>query len=288
MKGLKFKVGMAVEVNHNKGYYPATIVEEVGFNSYLVKYTNSDTEGDSEDIVEETIDSFDIRPVPPKSKAKRFDLLVKVEAFYDLAWRAGFVTKILEHNAYVVQLKDENKERQFSHSEMRPRLRLLNGRWVCNSKETNEQSEENTSPQSKGEEHIKVEVDVTQMDIECCEAQEVELPEVTGAGLAGEERIQAGAGVTQMDIECCEAQEVELPEVTGAGPAGEEHIEAEVGVIHMDIKCCEAQGVKLPEVTGAAPAVRWTLLSEILLGRSVKLITGRKKNFCLVSYLRVL
>ncbi|XP_050224230.1 DUF724 domain-containing protein 2-like isoform X2 [Mercurialis annua] len=133
MEGLKFSKGMAVEVNFDKtkfqaAWFPATILEETGFNSFLVKCDHSRNNGKN-DHMEETVDSFHIRPPHPKLDIATYEVLQAVDAFVDSSWRDARITRTLIDGRYNVVLKHTNKELELRHSEIRPHLHLENGSW---------------------------------------------------------------------------------------------------------------------------------------------------------------
>ncbi|EEF46743.1 RNA binding protein, putative [Ricinus communis] len=126
MEGLRFSKGMAVEVNLNKenledAWFPATVLEEVGFNSFLLDC------GSSNGHIKETVDWFHIRPPPPKLDITEFEILEAVDVFHESSWREALIIKILIEGRYSVSLKHAQKEMQLSQSEIRPHLSLMDG-----------------------------------------------------------------------------------------------------------------------------------------------------------------
>ncbi|XP_065879054.1 DUF724 domain-containing protein 3-like [Euphorbia lathyris] len=126
MKGLGFFKGMHVEVNDTDAWFSASVVDEVGFNSFLVEYDHNN--------VREIIDSFHIRSVPPKLVVESFEILEVVEGFHDSCWKIGTISQILKEGRYVVLLKSEDEVLELDQSLIRPHLLWFNGRWVslCN------------------------------------------------------------------------------------------------------------------------------------------------------------
>ncbi|XP_048228137.1 DUF724 domain-containing protein 6 isoform X3 [Ricinus communis] len=129
MEGLRFSKGMAVEVNLDKenledAWFPATVLEEVGFNSFLLDC------GSSNGHIKETVDCFHIRPPPPKLYITEFEILEAVDVFHESSWREALIIKILTEGRYSVSLKHAEKEMQLSQSEIRPHLSLMDGVWV--------------------------------------------------------------------------------------------------------------------------------------------------------------
>ncbi|WCJ39139.1 protein of unknown function 724 1 [Euphorbia peplus] len=131
MKGLNFGKGMAVEVNLNSeisrdAWFPAVILEEAGFNSFLVEYCRSSNDGP----IKETIDSFQIRPPPPEFEVEEFEMRQCIEAFHDSCWKKGTIRKTLTRRRYIVDLDSVKQEIQFRHSEIRPHQIWKNRKWV--------------------------------------------------------------------------------------------------------------------------------------------------------------
>ncbi|WCJ39138.1 protein of unknown function 724 1 [Euphorbia peplus] len=131
MKGLNFGKGMTVEVNLNgeisqDAWFPAVVLEEVGFNSFVVEYWRSSNDGRRT----ETFDSFQIRPSPPEFEVKEFEIHQCVEAFHDSCWKKGIITMTLTRGRYSVKLDSVEQEIQSIYSEIRPQRIWKNGKWV--------------------------------------------------------------------------------------------------------------------------------------------------------------
>lgn len=123
-----FTVGKAVEVSferydHRDVWFPATVVEVFGNDSFLVEYQKSNVR----DKV--TVGSFQIRPCPRHLKNTNFCLLEKVDAFYDFGWWSGVITKMLADSRYVVFFKQFNLEKEVSGLELRRHMDWKNGTW---------------------------------------------------------------------------------------------------------------------------------------------------------------
>ncbi|PON71083.1 Agenet domain containing protein [Parasponia andersonii] len=132
-----FRPGTAVEVDLNAenpgfNWVPVVFLGEVGKDFVVVKYKKSSNNGES---VKVTVHVQQIRPQPPEMNDTNFDLLDKVDAFCDLSWSVGVITKILSERRYVVTFRLEKKEKEFNHSEVRPHLDWIDGQWVTNSGE---------------------------------------------------------------------------------------------------------------------------------------------------------
>ncbi|KAL2934980.1 DUF724 domain-containing protein 2 [Bienertia sinuspersici] len=146
MRDLNFKPGTAVEVNCDSDiscdiWFPATLIKQVANNCFLVEYQSSKEAG----LQKVAVDSFHIRPPPPSSSNKPFNLLEKVDAFYDFRWLSGVVTKILADGRYIVYFKRTKKEKELSHADLRLHMEWHNNKWI--------QSFQDTSMTSNAEKH---------------------------------------------------------------------------------------------------------------------------------------
>ncbi|KAJ0520488.1 putative Agenet-like domain-containing protein [Helianthus annuus] len=114
--------GRKVEVSLERDvWFPATIVEDLGNNQFLVEY---------KDLQRVNIDHLHIRPSIPQVTSTSFGLLEKVDAFYDYGWWSGVITKKLADSRYVVYFKHTNKDKEFSHLDLRPHLEWKDDKWL--------------------------------------------------------------------------------------------------------------------------------------------------------------
>ncbi|GMI76010.1 hypothetical protein HRI_001270100 [Hibiscus trionum] len=143
--GSIFSSGTAVEVNiENENldniWYPALVVKENEDNTFLVKYQNSTTDDETE-MVKVVVDSLHIRPVHPQYADRNYmlcgnyKLLERVDATYNFGWRTGIITKVLSGKRYNVVFKNGNEEKELCHSDIRPNVEWIDGKWVSLSKE---------------------------------------------------------------------------------------------------------------------------------------------------------
>ncbi|KAF9603686.1 hypothetical protein IFM89_037449 [Coptis chinensis] len=115
-------------------WFPATISKKTSDSSILVEYKLR--RGDKDELMKKSMDSQHIRPCPPPSSDdKTFDLLEKVDAFYDGGWWSGVVTKVLANDKYNVFFKYQNEQREFKQSDLRLHMDWIDGKWVCDSVE---------------------------------------------------------------------------------------------------------------------------------------------------------
>lgn len=134
MIGSTFSSGTDVEVNFDKedlrdAWFPAIVIKENEDNTFLVKYQNKEAKQ-----CKDTVDFLHIRPPPPRYADRNYQLLEKVDALCDFAWRAGVIIKVLAERIYVVTFKPGVRDKRLNHSEIRPFVEWKDGKWKSGSK----------------------------------------------------------------------------------------------------------------------------------------------------------
>ncbi|KAJ0520482.1 putative Agenet-like domain-containing protein [Helianthus annuus] len=119
MVGKKVEITLEEEILRDV-WFPATVVEDLGNNRFLVEY---------KELQRVSIDHRHIRPSAPQFTVTSFGLLEKVDAFYDFGWWRGVITKKLTDSRYVVYFKHTNKVKEFSHLELRPHVEWKDDGW---------------------------------------------------------------------------------------------------------------------------------------------------------------
>nr|XP_016456376.1 PREDICTED: uncharacterized protein LOC107780367 isoform X2 [Nicotiana tabacum] len=144
---LMFSVGENVEVSFDSedrrdAWFPSTVLEHCGNSSFLVEsYRRA---SDKKAIVEKVlVDSFHIRPIPPRI-VNKFSLLEKVDALYDYGWWSGVITRELDDSRYIVFFKHTNKEMELNDSDLRPHMDWKDGQWFTNAREVSIPSDSQT------------------------------------------------------------------------------------------------------------------------------------------------
>lgn len=132
--GMTFYKGAAVEVSLQKkefhiGWYLGTILRVSENNNFLVDYQCSGV-GKKPVNRKVNVDSLQIRPSPPCLEDKEFVLMDEVEAYYDFCWWSGVINRHLEDGRYVVLVKHAKEEKEFYHSDLRPRMDWTDGKWI--------------------------------------------------------------------------------------------------------------------------------------------------------------
>ncbi|KAL6291274.1 hypothetical protein ACE6H2_008784 [Prunus campanulata] len=130
MAGSFFSPGTAVEVNLYKehpfcAWFPAIYLGELGANYFLLQYKSSNNCD-----VKVVVGGKQIRPQPPKLAERDFNLMEKVDAFFDMGWWVGKIIKVLTGKKYLVCLKLTEEVKQYSQSELRRHMYWTDGRWV--------------------------------------------------------------------------------------------------------------------------------------------------------------
>ncbi|XP_010322317.1 DUF724 domain-containing protein 6 isoform X2 [Solanum lycopersicum] len=135
---LMFSVGKNVEVlfdrdDRRDAWFPSKVLEQLENGSFLVeRYRTIDKKASIDKV---TVDSFHIRPLPPHIKRKKFNLLEKVDAFYDLAWWSGVITRELADSRYIVFFKHTNMQKELNDFDLRPHMDWKDGQWFTTSRD---------------------------------------------------------------------------------------------------------------------------------------------------------
>ena len=134
-----FSSGKDVEVNIKQeilrdAWFPAIVIKENGDDTFLVKCQTS-RNGDETGLEKITVDFLHIRPPPPPPPHvnKKYDVLEKVDAFCDFAWRPGVIVKLQADKNFLVFFKLANENRVINQSEIRPHVEWKDGKWVSGS-----------------------------------------------------------------------------------------------------------------------------------------------------------
>ncbi|PIA60947.1 hypothetical protein AQUCO_00300458v1 [Aquilegia coerulea] len=141
---MRFVAGTPVEVSIRDkqcpgAWFPATILKEIDSGLFLVGYQSLRL-GDVEGCSKEIVDSLHIRPSPPDSlQRKGFNVLEKVDVYYDGGWWSGQIAEVLASNRYLAHFKHQKIGREFNLFELRRHMEWVNGKWVQDSLQTMEQ-----------------------------------------------------------------------------------------------------------------------------------------------------
>lgn len=133
--GSKFADGMVIEVKgrgHFQGsWYPATIVELLGNNSFLLEYQTLRTQ-DGTEFLKAEADLAYIRPRPPMIQVvEPFGLFAQVDAWYKDGWWTGHISRIIDDMTYMIYIVNTNKEVEFKQSNLRPQQEWVEGQWIA-------------------------------------------------------------------------------------------------------------------------------------------------------------
>ncbi|KAF5200733.1 hypothetical protein FRX31_009681 [Thalictrum thalictroides] len=130
-------------------WFPATILKHFTDYSVLVAYKRLRF-GQVVEQLTEIVDSLHVRPSPPHSSdSRKFDVLEKVDAFYDFGWWTGVITKVLPNDKYIVFFKHQNEEKEFTRSDLRLHMDWIEAKiWFLNSKETDVPAQNEVSVQA--------------------------------------------------------------------------------------------------------------------------------------------
>lgn len=108
-------------------YYNATLLAAIGRNKYLVRYDTRFTD-DGLRYLTEAVDADEVRPSPPQVSYTNFVVPDRVDAYVNLAWRVGTITRKVDPN-YYVKLDCNGNEEHCAFYKVRLHLEWQNDRW---------------------------------------------------------------------------------------------------------------------------------------------------------------
>lgn len=132
-----YKIGSQVEVAHIikspfTAWYTAVVLKIIDEKIYLVEHESLKTKNGTS--LREIVAFQYIRPPPsPMLEFRTFNMLDKVEAFYNGGWWPGVVSKVNVGSKYKLKFMHCEEVLEFSHSELRLLYDWVDGRWVQSS-----------------------------------------------------------------------------------------------------------------------------------------------------------
>lgn len=114
-------------------WYPGKVVDLKlceGLEELTVEYTTLFTyQHNRLQKLQDTITADKIRPATPTSDQKSFEMMDKVEAFYNNGWSSGQISMVLGDNTYSVCLYTSMETILFKHSDLRIHREWKDGVW---------------------------------------------------------------------------------------------------------------------------------------------------------------
>ncbi|PIN24988.1 hypothetical protein CDL12_02274 [Handroanthus impetiginosus] len=131
-----FNPGERVEISSDEegfegAWFAATVLEKLEGGMYLVEYETLRNADDDAMLLREEVDSLHMRPFPPDvGLVDRFEVLEKVDVWYNEGWWVGVISKVLKNDRYSVYFSSSQEEWKFKHSDLRVHQEWINGEWV--------------------------------------------------------------------------------------------------------------------------------------------------------------
>ncbi|CAG7894253.1 unnamed protein product [Brassica rapa] len=118
-----FQIGAEVEIlsTDDEIWYPGKVVDLKlceGLEELTVEYTTLFTDQHRLQKLQDTITADKIRPATPTSDQKSFEMMDKVEAFYNNGWSSRQISMVLGDNTYSVCLYTSMETILFKHSDL--------------------------------------------------------------------------------------------------------------------------------------------------------------------------
>ncbi|KAK9161777.1 hypothetical protein Syun_008118 [Stephania yunnanensis] len=131
---MELQEGALVEVSSDEegfvgAWFSAKVVKKIGNSKYLVEYQSLKTDDETE-LLKEEADNLHIRPTPKIHQVNNFNYLEEVDAFYHDGWWVGVISKVINHQTYLVYFKETQEELEFKKSQLRLHQDWINGKWI--------------------------------------------------------------------------------------------------------------------------------------------------------------
>lgn len=113
-------------------WYPGKVVDLKlceGLEELTVEYTTLFAYQHRLQKLQDTITADKIRPATPTSDQKSFEMMDKVEVFYNNGWSSGQISMVLGDNTYSVCLYTSMETILFKHSDLRIHREWKDGVW---------------------------------------------------------------------------------------------------------------------------------------------------------------
>ncbi|KAG5383975.1 hypothetical protein IGI04_035445 [Brassica rapa subsp. trilocularis] len=129
-----FQIGAEVEIlsTDDEIWYPGKVVDLKlceGLEELTVEYTTLFADQHRLPKLQDTITADKIRPATPTSDQKSFEMMDKVEVFYNNGWSSGQISMVLGDNTYSVCLYTSMETIIFKHSDLRIHREWKDGVW---------------------------------------------------------------------------------------------------------------------------------------------------------------
>ncbi|KAG2315105.1 hypothetical protein Bca52824_018227 [Brassica carinata] len=153
-----FEIGAYVEIESTDDttcriWYPAKVVNLNGVEKVTVEYYC--TVFAEKRRVQNTITTDRIRPAPPTSDQKAFEMSDNVEGFYKNGWCSGQVKMVLGDNTYSVYLNSSMETIQFEPSHLQIHREWIDGVWkMADEEKPNKKRKAAGSSQESGKDTV--------------------------------------------------------------------------------------------------------------------------------------
>ncbi|WZZ73007.1 hypothetical protein YC2023_084377 [Brassica napus] len=155
-----FQIDAEVEIlsTDDEIWYPGKVVDLKlceGLEELTVEYTTLFADQHRLQKLQDTITADKIRPATPTSDQKSFEMMDKVEVFYNNGWSSGQISMVLGDNTYSVCLYTSMETILFKHSDLRIHREWKDGVWKMADKvKPDKKRKDATSSQNSGMDNV--------------------------------------------------------------------------------------------------------------------------------------
>ncbi|KAJ6775583.1 AGENET DOMAIN-CONTAINING PROTEIN-RELATED [Salix purpurea] len=129
-----FKPGSKVEIMSEEdgfrgSFFTGTVVKATRTSNFVVEYDKLFEDEEGTKPLQETVNEFQIRPIPPREKKREFKFSEEVDAFHNDGWWEGVITEVNDDGKFAVFFRSTKEQIEFSEENLRLHREWISGAW---------------------------------------------------------------------------------------------------------------------------------------------------------------
>ncbi|KAJ6737769.1 AGENET DOMAIN-CONTAINING PROTEIN [Salix viminalis] len=120
---------MSEEDGFRGSFYTGTVVKATRTSNFVVEYDKLFEDEEGTKPLQETVNEFQMRPIPPREKKREFKFSEEVDAFHNDGWWEGVITEVNDDGKFAVFFRSTKEQIEFSEENLRLHREWINGAW---------------------------------------------------------------------------------------------------------------------------------------------------------------